>query len=68
MEVHNLTNHVNIFFLSDHGMLSSNKKNVIDLNKIISHDLYDEYENSPGLHIYPKPGTNYFNVLIIKIN
>lgn len=39
-------------------MISVTKKDVIDLRKIVSNDLYDMYESSPGIHIYPKPGIN----------
>ncbi|KAK6624257.1 hypothetical protein RUM44_011116 [Polyplax serrata] len=52
----NLTDHVNVFFLSDHGMISTTKNDVIDLRNFVSSDLYDIYEGSPGIHIYPKPG------------
>ena len=37
-------------------MISSTKKDVIDLRNFVSSDYYDIYETSPGLHIYPKPG------------
>lgn len=51
-----LKDKINIFFVSDHGMQSVTRKNVINLNDIVPDDLYDRYENSPIAHIYPKKG------------
>ncbi|KAL1139516.1 hypothetical protein AAG570_006499 [Ranatra chinensis] len=55
---------VNLVFISDHGMDGVQKKDIIDLTKIVG-NLADMYGTSPVLQVYPKPGTNVENVFQI---
>ncbi|KAL0279525.1 UNVERIFIED_CONTAM: hypothetical protein PYX00_001062 [Menopon gallinae] len=55
-----LTDRVNLFFLSDHGMLTVKKRNIIDLRKIVPTEKYDRYEGSPTYMIFPKKGEANF--------
>lgn len=56
MEEYGLKEKINLFLVSDHGMHSVTKKDIIDLRQYVADDLYDRYESSPTLHVYPKKG------------
>lgn len=53
---HNLDSLVTVFVLSDHGMISLNQKNIIDLNKYIDNSTYVAAGSSPVLQIFPIEG------------
>lgn len=48
---------MNVFFVSDHGMESVTRKNIIDLREFVSDNMHDTYGKSPVYHIYPNKGT-----------
>ncbi|CAB3378442.1 Hypothetical predicted protein [Cloeon dipterum] len=56
LERHNLTESVDTFIVSDHGMTETDEHRIIDLNKIIDSSLYLRVGTSPVIHIYPNPG------------
>lgn len=49
----NLIDRVNVIHLSDHGMESVTRKNIIDLRKILANHTYTYYGTSPVLQIVP---------------
>lgn len=51
-----LFDHVNIVFLSDHGMEGVIQDNFIDLYKFVANGSCDFYGSSPILQVVPKPG------------
>lgn len=52
----NLLDRVNVIHLSDHGMESVIKKNIIDLTNILKKNTYKYYGTSPVLQIVPMHG------------
>lgn len=56
LKEHNLLDRVNVIHLSDHGMESISKSNIIDLRKILKNDTYSYYGTSPVLQIIPTIG------------
>lgn len=54
----NLTNTVNVIYLSDHGMDTFTSETLIDLRKYVDNGTtYDMYGISPIVQIEPKPGS-----------
>jgi len=52
----NLDSVINIFLLSDHGMVSITEDRIIDLDKHLDKNLYVAASTSPVLQIFPKAG------------
>ncbi|KAF4531558.1 hypothetical protein B566_EDAN013561 [Ephemera danica] len=52
----NLTDAVNVFILSDHGMTSTDEQHIIDLTRFTNESTYLSVGSSPVIHIFPKKG------------
>nr|QHO60755.1 salivary pyrophosphatase [Sergentomyia schwetzi] len=52
----NLTDHVNVIHLSDHGMLGVSSSYFIDLRQFVNNNTCDFHGTSPVLQVVPKPG------------
>lgn len=69
IEYHGLYD-LNIVHLSDHGMAPVKLDRIIDLTKYINSSDYKFVGTSPGLHIFPNPGTliHNINLFSFKLN
>ncbi len=56
LKANGLYDKINIILTSDHGMVSTPKEKIIELEKYIDSQLYTKYGGSPVLNILPKPG------------
>ncbi|RWS11153.1 ectonucleotide pyrophosphatase/phosphodiesterase family member 5-like protein [Dinothrombium tinctorium] len=63
---HKLLNIVNFIILSDHGMAKVMPKNIIELNKFLSPELYLMSGTSPVHNILPKNGSEELVFSILK--
>lgn len=52
---HNLESKLNVIFLSDHGMITINQKDMIDLRTFTNTSTYQIYGSSPVLQVVPNP-------------
>jgi predicted AlkP superfamily pyrophosphatase or phosphodiesterase len=52
----NLTEAVNDFLLSDHGMDSTDEEHIIDLTSFTNASTYFSVGSSPVVHIFPNKG------------
>ncbi|XP_059469473.1 bis(5'-adenosyl)-triphosphatase enpp4-like isoform X2 [Neocloeon triangulifer] len=59
LERHNLTEAVNTFVLSDHGMTETDVHRIIDLNEFTDNSTYLRVGTSPVVHIFPHPGQQH---------
>ncbi|XP_042225607.1 bis(5'-adenosyl)-triphosphatase enpp4-like isoform X3 [Homarus americanus] len=55
LQLHGLKDTVDVIILSDHGMSAVKEENIIDLNAIVDHDLYNTSGNSPMLQVWTTP-------------
>ncbi|XP_042225610.1 bis(5'-adenosyl)-triphosphatase ENPP4-like isoform X5 [Homarus americanus] len=58
LQLHGLKDTVDVIILSDHGMSAVKEENIIDLNAIVDHDLYNTSGNSPMLQVWTTPVTD----------
>lgn len=61
LEKHNLTEVVNTFILSDHGMTETDVHRIIDLNEFTDNSTYLRVGTSPVVHIFPHKGKHNYS-------
>ena len=51
-----LSESVDVFLVSDHGMATTEEKNIIDLSTFTNQTMYKKVGTSPVIHVFPKEG------------